>query len=587
MRHSGQRITAIDSLRALAVLSVVLYHLDAAYLPGGFAGVDIFFVISGYVVTRSFASHRHEKLIPFLAGFYARRIKRILPALLLCILGTVLLDVLFVPQAWLSSQNFETARYALVGLSNVFLATHQESYFSPRIEFNPYAHTWSLGVEEQFYVVLPFLFFLVSRASAAPLVFARWLIPALCLCSLTISAWLTITGSPSAYYALTSRFWELGAGALLAQYHHRGGALLSPQRCSRGVAMTLSGLLLAIGLVVSGMFLFPFPTALLVVVGSVVLIDQVAHGDAREVRFLQPVPVVYIGTISYSIYLWHWPVFSLFRWTVGLDSMPKRIVAIVVVATLSVLSYHFVEKLFQKRERRPFNRFGVIAAGLAVVVGSLLVANALHESQTALSLSATREVRVWYPENGSSHPKAAGCRSAQTNRPFSGGRLITVDRLDCESPDLRKTLFVAGDSHAGAYMSMLGRFATEQPYRVKAYTYAGCPFFTLRSPSSRVSAACEAFIQATLNDVAEGGGLATSCSSRACACKGALNSQDLPWTRHRHHGVTRYGSCAKRPSWRLEAASLPSTAAASRSCSRHPSQSSTRRPFDAVTGSIA
>lgn len=503
-----QRITAIDSLRALAVLSVVLYHLDAAYLPGGFAGVDIFFVISGYVVTRSFASHHHEKLIPFLAGFYARRIKRILPALLVCILATVTLDVLFVPQAWLSAQNFETARYALVGLSNVFLSTHKESYFSPRIEFNPYAHTWSLGVEEQFYVVLPFLFFVVSRIPAPPLVFARWLIPVLCLSSLSMSAWLSITASPSAYYSLTSRFWELGAGAMLAEYHRHHGPLLSSSRISQTVAIGVAGLLLATGLVVSGMFLFPFPTALLVVVGGVVLIDQVAHGDARELPFLRVAPIVYIGTISYSIYLWHWPVFSLFRWTVGLDRVPERIAAIVVVTALAMLSYHFIEKFFQKRGRGSFNRFGVIASGLAAVAVSFLLANHLHESQPALSLSATSNVRVWYPNNGSSHPMATGCRSVQTNVPFEGGRLLQIERVDCESSDLRKTLFVAGDSHVGAYMSMLGRFATEEPYRVRAYTFPGCPFFTLRSPSRQVSAACEAFIRATLKDIARRAGRA-------------------------------------------------------------------------------
>ena len=146
----GDYVPEIDTLRALAVLSVMVFHLSARLLPGGFAGVDVFLVISGFVISRSMMSLDAESLPRFAAAFYARRFLRILPALLVCLSATLLLSTLLVPVAWLSVANYDTARYALWGLGNYGLINSQDNYFSPRIEFNPFAHTWSLGVEEQF-----------------------------------------------------------------------------------------------------------------------------------------------------------------------------------------------------------------------------------------------------------------------------------------------------------------------------------------------------------------------------------------------------------------------------------------------------
>ncbi|MBS0478166.1 MAG: acyltransferase, partial [Proteobacteria bacterium] len=145
-------IPAIDGLRALAVLSVVAYHLRPGLLPGGFSGVDIFFAISGFVVTGSMIGKRFDRLPAMLSYFYARRLVRIMPALLAMLLAAILVNQMLTPEAWLSRAVPQTARFAFFGLSNVILATDTDGYFGVQAGFNPFTHTWSLGVEEQFYL---------------------------------------------------------------------------------------------------------------------------------------------------------------------------------------------------------------------------------------------------------------------------------------------------------------------------------------------------------------------------------------------------------------------------------------------------
>ena len=153
----------IDGLRALAVITVMLFHLDKNLLPGGYIGVDVFFVISGFVVTASVLHLKFKSLWDFQSYFYARRIKRILPALLFCMLATSFAVVLFIPESWLGRSIYDVGAAALLGASNIALMLQKDTYFSPTAEFNPYLHTWSLGVEEQFYLVYPVLMYFVLR----------------------------------------------------------------------------------------------------------------------------------------------------------------------------------------------------------------------------------------------------------------------------------------------------------------------------------------------------------------------------------------------------------------------------------------
>ena len=158
-RHTTNNsyIPGIDGLRAIAVLSVALYHFDHTLLPGGFTGVDVFFVISGYVISKSLAASNSTNCAAFILGFYKRRILRIVPALLFFLIITSIASSLFVPDAWLSASNKRTAISAFFGVSNFYLVRSADGYFSDRIPFNPFVHTWSLAVEEQFYLFFPLI----------------------------------------------------------------------------------------------------------------------------------------------------------------------------------------------------------------------------------------------------------------------------------------------------------------------------------------------------------------------------------------------------------------------------------------------
>ena len=256
----------IDGLRAVAVLAVIVYHLNEHWLPGGLCGVDIFFVISGFVVSASLAEFKKSTASAFFAYFYARRMLRILPALLVCLLVTHVFAMWFIPYAWLSDANQQTGLYAFFGLSNYILADTHFSYFAPRTEFNPYTHTWSLGVEEQFYLIFPPLFaawIAGGRGRAfSSAVFALGLVA-----SLICAIWLSRTNPDFAFYMLYGRFWELSAGVLLYQLFVFSGHAFSeanrPATVLSQAGAIASAALVAAGLALAEPQSLPFPGALM------------------------------------------------------------------------------------------------------------------------------------------------------------------------------------------------------------------------------------------------------------------------------------------------------------------------------------
>lgn len=495
----------VDGLRALAVLSVLVYHLEPSWLPGGFSGVDIFFVISGFIVSVSVGNRPASGLLRFAGFFYARRMVRILPALIFCLLITTLATAVLVPPAWLSDGIARSGVAAFFGLSNFVLQQGGRDYFSPAAEFNPFTHTWSLGVEEQFYFVFPILFFVWSFGAA----YRRrsvWMFGLLLLASLGYSAWLGSEDKSAAFYQMASRFWQLAAGVLLYQLmslRASSGSAFGPmpvvtrQALPKALAAWASLGLVLYGLVTSQPQNYAFPGALPAVLGTLGLLGWL-HGAGPVqplVRLLSWRPVLWIGRISYSLYLWHWPVYVLMRWTVGLDGPETRTAAVLLSLALAALSWRFVEMpLRQWRWLSNAPRRAVVAGGLACVLLGAGLATLMTQQQPQLSISTVvRNASDWYPHGADTDVLAPGCKIQARQEGLEHGYFLVYEREGCAEAEAGVSaprVFVIGDSHAMGYVPMLKAYVLRTGAPVFLYANAGCPFISLR-PSQEVALHCQ------------------------------------------------------------------------------------------------
>ncbi|KAF1007981.1 MAG: O-acetyltransferase OatA [Luteibacter sp.] len=478
----------IDGLRAIAVLSVVLYHLHGSWLPGGFAGVDVFFVISGFVVSASVGLRERSSLASFWGYFLARRFQRIAPALLVCLLATTLAATLFIPEAWLSEHNQKTGRFAFFGFSNLVLAGNDNSYFSPITEFNPYTHTWSLGVEEQFYLLFPLLFWAWSFGG-------RWRRLTLGLFVLLgiasfVHAWdIRSTDSLAAFYLLASRFWELAVGVALYQAMACMGrrfdtSTADPVTRWKGALAILGFVSMGIGFWFSQPEQFPVPGALWAVVGSALILGAL-HGQPATVwpvRLLTSSPMRLIGGMSYSLYLWHWPVFVLFRWTVGLGDWPWLLAALALTFTLAWLSWRWVEQPVRRSQRiRHLPRWAIVGCGVLTLVIGASLHRFIDHRQPRWSLSTVaRHADDWYPTTVRAKTVPPCGVPEPTVEELEHGKRISYARTACEHPVDAPDVFVVGDSHAMAFGTLFEAYVANTGAHVTLYNNSGCAFLSLR-----------------------------------------------------------------------------------------------------------
>lgn len=508
--EQSSHIRAVDGLRAVAVGAVMLFHLLPQALPGSFTGVDVFFVISGYVVTASLANRPPASLRRYTLAFYARRVLRILPALLSCLLATALLTTLFVPDAWLSQATRQVGLWAFLGLSNHALLWHTDGYFSPRAEFNPFVHTWSLAVEEQFYVVFPLVFFLwLQRASAQPLLawVGRHGTLLLWAGSLAWCAWASWARPDEAFYLLPSRFWELATGALLLQWQRTGNLARWPWLERYGA---LGGTVLVLtGLALVGHRPFPFPQALLPVLGSAWLIHAVTCGDAgarggRQVQAaLAHSATVAVGRLSYSLYLWHWPVYVLLRWTTGLESPTMMALALAATAALATLSYHAVEVPLRRHARvLTMPHWLIVVAALAAVALSWQLAREVFHLRHRIGSVVNRNATLWYP-NAWAPPQGSPrlCEARESWRELPAASVLELGSPECTARGVQTQLFVIGDSHAGAYATLLRMWADASGMTVRQYGRSGCSFANFFKATPTDDLRCQTFAEAAMADV--------------------------------------------------------------------------------------
>jgi peptidoglycan/LPS O-acetylase OafA/YrhL len=318
----------INGLRAVAVLAVMVNHFSRPMLPSGNLGVDLFFVISGYVITASLSRDKSTGLKQFLANFYAKRAKRLLPALVACIIPSAILICLFNP--W-PQADIKTGIGALFGVSNLWLYFQDVNYFGKSAELNVFTQTWSLGVEEQFYFIFPFFvwfsgFTKASRRGARNL--ALIVVPLLLL-SLIAFTFLARTNPAASFFLVTSRFWELAAGCL---------AYLTLRTWPRLRSSTNNPINSICLIAIIGIFFLNVKSKeiiVLVCLSSYLLVSMNRRDFAHS--FLALPVLQWIGKISYSVYLWHWTVIVISRWTIGIQwwTVPLQIGAIFALGSIS------------------------------------------------------------------------------------------------------------------------------------------------------------------------------------------------------------------------------------------------------------
>lgn len=367
----------IDGLRALAVLAVLVYHAAPAWAPGGYMGVDVFFVISGYLITAILVAEHGATGRIDLLDFYARRIRRLMPALWTVVVATMGLTLLFAPMGVFAQRVAESAAASLVFVANVYFQFASGGYFDGPADELPLLHLWSLGVEEQFYLLHPLLLMLCLRFSrrAALVVLAVLAAGSLGLAQVALDRW-----PDAAFFQMPPRFWELAAGSMVA--------LLPARRVSGWWA--LAGVVLIAVAYAFPPARFPGIGALPAVAGAVLVIVA-AHGGA-VVPALRLRPLVLIGLWSYPLYLWHWPLLALDRATyLGEPPVERLLLWCALSIVLAALTHRFIEAPWRSRLSKVPSRRVVLAGAsgiVALVAAVTLTGNAVRTSVDEASLAA-------------------------------------------------------------------------------------------------------------------------------------------------------------------------------------------------------
>ena len=451
----------IDGLRAVAVLLVIGFHFFPRQVPGGFIGVDVFFVISGFLITRLIRAGLEDGSFS-LADFYARRIRRIFPAL-----GVVLVACLIAGWLLLFPLDYrDLGKHAAA--SAVFIANftflQEAGYFDTASELKPLLHLWSLGVEEQFYIVCPLLLMLVWRWRSAPIVLAVLLLAV----SFAWNVWLTGTNALAAFYLPVTRFWELMLGCILAIGLPAGRATAGPSDRVRDAA-SLAGVTL---LVVAIMLIdrqksFPGWWAAFPTLGTALLIF--AGPQAYLNRGLSYRPLVYIGLISYPLYLWHWPIVAFARHFQLKE--PTALVKVVYIGAAFLLAhwtYRYLEKPIRFGPRTPRTPI-VLSAALALIglFGALIFLAGGFPGRYPSEI-----------QNLFKDYKREAVRTFGIGLCVSGVEGDTpVLTNDCPKPDPdRGHIAVWGDSHAAHLIRGLSEIERSRgSIQVTMFTAHGCP----------------------------------------------------------------------------------------------------------------
>ena len=497
----------IEGLRGIAILLVLLFHAGLPWTPGGFVGVDVFFVISGFLITGKLWRESQQPGGLNITRFYAWRIRRLLPAALVAVALISLVGLLLAAPLDRSELAADGAASALSLANMRFIGS--VDYFAATTSPSPFLHFWSLSVEEQFYLVWPALIVLLTWRGGS----SRRLIVALLIgvvASFALSIWLTDTSPARAFYLLPTRVWQLGVGGLLA--------LVGVMGTSRGAgALAWAGLaaVAVAGVALTAEMPYPGLAALLPTAGAVALLYGGA-APSGPVRLLAAAPLRFLGKISYSLYLWHWPLLVL-----PLMFLERALTGVEVVASVAAaigvswLSWRFVEQPFRYGDRsRRATSWSAIRVGVAGILSVALftqgLAAALPSSAVAVQPTPSpsgspvaSDGPITLPADLT--PSLASARDDEER--LRGDGCLAFERVSTPPNCVYGvkgsaiTIALVGDSHASHWFPAIEAIALERGWRLVTFVKVSCSFTTLAQRNlalKREYRECTAFNEATV-----------------------------------------------------------------------------------------
>jgi peptidoglycan/LPS O-acetylase OafA/YrhL len=432
----------IDGLRAIAVCSVVGFHAFPNVFKGGYIGVDIFFIISGYLISRIIYRQLSSNQFSFF-DFYAKRINRIFPALILVLLSTIILS------RYYSFENelldFNSSLIAAVSfVANLFFY-FQSGYFDSAAETKPLLHLWSLGIEEQYYIIWPILLILLWKRH----IIKPWSIGLLIAVSFIASIVVIQSNQSAAFYLPQLRCWELLLGSLLAYYHTQKGEISLPKwfkehdETIKNLSSYAGFTLITIGLIaLNKSSLFPGWWALLPTIGSVLIIAASKHATLNRLLLSNPI-LVFIGVISYPIYLWHWTLLSFLHIEMGDATKLYKILAVTLSFILGWLTFVLIERPIRFAIKSKVKTYV-----LALMLFSLGIYGYLDSKNREATPLDTVNTFVNHYKGYQDSMNLKKYYQFDCNIIEPDGSLKSTINHDCYSPKSSQSLFIWGDSHA-------------------------------------------------------------------------------------------------------------------------------------------
>jgi len=497
----------IEGLRGIAILLVLLFHAGLPWTPGGFIGVDVFFVISGFLITGKLWRESQQPGGLNITRFYAWRIRRLLPAALVAVALIALVGLLLAAPLDRSELAADGAASALSIANMRFIGS--VDYFAATSSPSPFLHFWSLSVEEQFYLVWPALIVLLTWRGGG----SRRLIAALLIgvaASFALSMWLTDASPARAFYLLPTRVWQLGVGGLLALIGVAGTS-----RRAGAVAWAGLAAVAVAGVALTAEMPYPGLAALLPTAGAVALLYG-GGAPSGPVRLLAAAPLRFLGKISYSLYLWHWPLLVL-----PLMFLERALTGVEVVASVAVaigvswLSWRFVEQPFRYGDRsRRATSWSAIRVGVAGILSVALftqgLAAALPSSAVAVQPTPSpsgspvaSDGSITLPADLT--PSLASARDDEERLRGDGclafERVTTPPNCEYGVKGSAITIALVGDSHASHWFPAIEAVALERGWRLLTFVKVSCSFTTLVQRNlalKREYRECTAFNEATV-----------------------------------------------------------------------------------------